>query len=254
MTFPPKGSQALYLYPLKWDSDKDKLLISCLIEKIDECNPSPPHLSPHALIHAMKSLNSQLQAGVNLNEVEGRVAFLHDRYVCFKYLSNLPETQWDQGSNVVHAADEVWSRLFKENAFFRAYYHNGEPELYQMCNLFGIHDVKRELSHTVIVIEDSSIVKKEYDSSDDEVTSPILKPPASRKLFADDASSSIAPIVPSGSKIKATVPWKSIKNKFRRPPTNICAATNAFNKKVKDDRDPDAGYGGSSCASSSPFK
>ncbi|XP_057773451.1 uncharacterized protein LOC131003051 [Salvia miltiorrhiza] len=246
MSFPTKGSQALYLYPLKWDSTKDKLLLSCLIDKIEECRPSPPHLSTHALIHAMLALNSQLQAGMSLNEVEERVEFLHERYICFKHLCKLKETQLDQQTNVIHATDEVWQRLFKENAFFRAYYHEGEPEFLQMCNLFGIHDVKRELSHTVIVIEDSSTVKKRCDSSDDEVTSPIPKPPVSRKLFVDDACSSVAPSVPNLLKGKVTVPWKSLKNKFCRP--------NAIPVKKKDGRDPDAGYCASSCASSSPFK
>ncbi|XP_057802110.1 uncharacterized protein LOC131017389 [Salvia miltiorrhiza] len=228
MTFSPIGSQALYFYPCKWDKSKDKLLIVSLIEKIEECRPTPPHLSTHALIDAMLKLNSQLHADVSLNEVEGRVAFLHDRYGCFKWLCNVKETQYDQANNIVHAVDEVWLRLFKENSLARAYYYVGEPEFLLLCRLFGIHDVKNEFSHTLIVIDDSTTVNKQAHSSDDEVTSPVPKPVA-RKLFVDDACSSVAP--PAYS-------WKALKNKFRRP--------NNPPAKKND--------GGSSCASSSPFK
>ncbi|XP_057789703.1 uncharacterized protein LOC131006575 [Salvia miltiorrhiza] len=171
----------------------------------------------------MLTLNSQLRADVSLKE-----------------------TQYDQRINVVHAVDEVWERLFKENAFFRAYYHEGEPAFMQMCNLFGIHDVKTELSHTIILIEDSTTVKKQPDSSDDEVTSPIPKPVAAKKLSVDDACSSVAPSGPNPFKGSKANPWKSIKNKFHRPsPPRV---------RIKDDRDPSTGYGESSCASSLPFK
>ncbi|XP_057786508.1 uncharacterized protein LOC131003924 [Salvia miltiorrhiza] len=237
MTFPPPGSQTLYLYPCKWDASKDELLIVYLIQKIEECRPTPPHLSPHALIDAMKKLNSQLNADVSLNEVEGRVTFLHDRYICFKWLCKVKETYYDQRSNFVHAVDDVWVRLFKENPLSRAYYHEGEPAFLLLCNLFGIHDVKNENSHMLIVIDDSTTVTKQSSSSDDEVTSPVPKPVA-RKLFVEDACSSVAPSVPNPFKSKIVHPWKEITSKFKRP----------TNPPVKKNE------GGSSCASSSPYK
>ncbi|XP_057799341.1 uncharacterized protein LOC131015107 [Salvia miltiorrhiza] len=235
--FPPVGSQSLFLYPCKWDGEKDKMLLVSLIEKIDECRPTPPHLSPHALIEAMLKLNTQMGADVSLSEVEGRVAFLHDRYVCFKWLCKVKETQYDHGTNSVHAVDEVWQRLFKENPLSRAYYHEGEPAFLLLCNLFGIHDMKNENSHTLIIIEDSTTVDKHDNSSDDEVTSPVPKPVA-RKLFVDDASSSVSPSIPNPIKVNRGTPWMTLKNKFKR----------RENQPTKRNED------GSSCASSSPFK
>ncbi|XP_057802193.1 uncharacterized protein LOC131017450 [Salvia miltiorrhiza] len=235
--FPHVGSQSLFLYPCKWDGEKDKMLLGSLIEKIEECRPTPPHLSPHALIEAMLKLNTQMGADVSLSEVEGRVAFLHDRYVCFKWLCKVKETHYDHRTNFVHAVDEVWQRLFKENPLARAYYHEGEPAFLLLCNLFGIHDMKNENSHTLIIIEDSTTVDKHDNSSDDEVTSPVPKPVA-RKLFVEDASSSVSPSIPNPFKINRGTPWMKLKNKFKR----------RENQPTKRNED------GSSCASSSPFK
>ncbi|XP_057807537.1 uncharacterized protein LOC131022142 [Salvia miltiorrhiza] len=251
-------SQDWFLYVENWDAQKDNLLMNCLIEKIDECSPTPPQLSPHVLIYAMNALNSQLNAKVKLLSVEARCDFLRDRYMCFKHLCNLPETDWDRSTNKIHAKDEVWARLFQENKFNQAYYYEGEPLYFQMIKLFGLASVKTELSHTVILIEDSSPNKEQipYEicddtSSDDEVNSPLLKPKkeVSRKLnFPDDACSGISPAFPITYKSSVFVPWSPIEEKF------ACPSSNAFPGKLKENMSADPGYGGSSCASSSPFK
>ncbi|XP_057774824.1 uncharacterized protein LOC130993805 [Salvia miltiorrhiza] len=217
----------------------------------------------HVLIFAMKTLNSQLKADFTLHDVETRVDFLRDRYVSFKYLHNLPETDWDASSNVLHAHDELWRRLFKENSFFQAYHHNGEPEFFQLCKLFGLYDVKEEISHTVVVIEDSTPSKKNVSfvdlgdsASDDEVNSPIIKPKpiVCRKIIVEDACSSVSPGFPNSHTGHVAVPWSSIKKKFAAPSGSSVPPKNAFPGRPKENKKPDSTYGGSSCASSSPFK
>ncbi|KAL1540577.1 hypothetical protein AAHA92_24912 [Salvia divinorum] len=93
------------------------------------------------------------------------------------------------------AADCVWMRILKDNAFAAAYYYHDEPEYNKLACLFGMEDVKLEGAKEVIVVSDTTDDSSCDGSScyelpgddNEEVNSPAVFPNPSvrRKLVFD---------------------------------------------------------------------
>ncbi|XP_057791767.1 uncharacterized protein LOC131008750 [Salvia miltiorrhiza] len=156
MSFSHEELQKQFLYNRKWDSRKDKMLISSLLAKKEACKPHLPTESPHAIVAAMNAVNDVYKAGLRALDVVKRIQFLRKCYLTFAELANRADTFWELPRNIVHADEAVWTRLVQEKRLYEAYRHLGEPLYFMLVQLFSPTDVKLENSTSTGWPEDST--------------------------------------------------------------------------------------------------
>ncbi|KAL1545930.1 hypothetical protein AAHA92_22598 [Salvia divinorum] len=187
--------QSHFLYNGKWCADIDKVLVDTITKLKGDTGWAEHEFPSYFLLTAASEIEAKLAVHFSESELAIRMRLLALRYQTFKEVVRTKGTFWDMPFKCVIAADCVWKKILKNNAFAAAYYYHDEPEYSKLACLFGLDDVKVEGAKEVIVISESTEENSSDESSDyatdadtDEVNSPVVipKPPVRRKLFFND--------------------------------------------------------------------
>ncbi|KAL1567603.1 hypothetical protein AAHA92_03066 [Salvia divinorum] len=187
--------QPHFLYKENWTLEIDTILVDTIIRLKEETGWTLQEFPNYFLMTATREIKAKLAVHFNEAELRARLKVLCLRYRTFKEVLRHKGTYWDMDAKCVDAADCVWTKILKNNAFAGAYYHQDEPQYSKIACLLGMDDVKVESAKEVIVIsvsteklspEDSSC----YEVGDDtkEVNSPAIfpQPTVRHKLFIED--------------------------------------------------------------------
>ncbi|KAL1563824.1 hypothetical protein AAHA92_06247 [Salvia divinorum] len=114
MNIPP---QEMFLYKGKWTLKIETILVDTIIRLKEETGWVLKEFPSYFMLTAGKEIESMTAVLFTVEEVAVRVEMLLLRYPTFKKLVTQDGVHWDLPTKCVIAAECVWKKICKKNAF-----------------------------------------------------------------------------------------------------------------------------------------